>query len=231
MNKTGGVLSYFRQSLINDSKYTTGTSMITTRKTLAKRLVLAGLSVLLTTGAAYSEQPVTETAIFAGGCFWCMEPPFDKLDGVISTTSGYSGGHRKNPTYEEVSAGGTGHAEVVKIAYDPAKISYAELLDVYWKNIDPTTPDRQFCDKGDQYRSAIFYQGEEQKRLAEASRNALEKNKPFDAPIVTEIEAASTFYPAEEYHQDYYTKNPLRYKFYRYSCGRDQRLEELWDSS
>lgn len=167
-------------------------------------------------------------AIFAGGCFWCMEPPYDKLEGVISTTSGYIGGHTPNPTYDEVTSGKTGHAEAVEVVYDPAKVSYNKLLEVFWRNIDPTTPDRQFCDVGSQYRSAIFYQDEEQKRLAEASRAELEKTKPFPQPIVTEIVAASTFTPAEEYHQDYYLKNPIRYRFYRFTCGRDQRLEELW---
>jgi peptide-methionine (S)-S-oxide reductase len=157
-----------------------------------------------------------------------MEPPYDKLDGVVSTTSGYIGGHTKNPTYKEVSAGGTGHAEAVEVAYDPARISYAKLLDVFWRNIDPTVRNRQFCDVGDQYRSAIFYHDAEQRRLAEQSKAVLEKSKPFPQPIVTEIVPAGVFTPAEAYHQDYYLKNPLRYKFYRYQCGRDQRLEELW---
>lgn len=170
----------------------------------------------------------TDYAIFAGGCFWCMEPPFDKLDGVISTTSGYTGGHTVNPTYEQVSAGGTGHAEAVKIVFDPAKISYEKLLSVYWKNIDPTTPNAQFCDHGHQYRSAIFYHGDAQKKAAEKSLAELRKNKPFKQAIVTELVPASIFYPAEDYHQDYYLKNPIRYKFYRYSCGRDDRLRELW---
>jgi peptide-methionine (S)-S-oxide reductase len=170
----------------------------------------------------------TETATFAGGCFWCMTPPFEKLDGVISVTSGYTGGRTVNPTYEEVSSGGTGHAESVQIVFDPSKITYTRLLDVFWHNIDPLARDRQFCDVGEQYRSAIFYHGDEQKRLAEASKSALEQSHRFKEPIVTEIVAASTFYPAEEYHQDYYKKNPVRYKFYRYSCGRDQRLEEIW---
>jgi len=169
-----------------------------------------------------------EKATFAGGCFWCMEPPFDVLPGVVSTTSGYTGGRTKNPTYEEVSAGGTGHAEAVEILYDPAKINYAQLLDVFWKNIDPLTPNRQFCDVGPQYRSAIFYHDEEQKRLAEASKIALEKSGRFDGPIVTEILAASLFYKAEEYHQDYYKKNPVRYQFYRRGCGRDARLKAVW---
>jgi peptide-methionine (S)-S-oxide reductase len=173
----------------------------------------------------------TETAIFAGGCFWCMEAPFDKLPGVISVTPGYSGGETRNPTYEQVSAGITGHAESVQIVFDPAKIGYAKLLDVFWHNIDPTLTDRQFCDSGNQYRSAIFYHGEEQKRLALQSRSALEKSKPFKAPIVTEITAAGPFYAAEEYHQHYYKKNPIRYKYYRGSCGRDQRLKELWGSA
>ena len=167
-------------------------------------------------------------ATFAGGCFWCMEPPFDKLDGVISTTSGYTGGQKQNPTYKEVSAGVTGHTEAVQVIYDPRKIDYAQLLEVFWCNIDPTTADRQFCDSGSQYRTGIFYHDEEQKRLAEESKQAVEKSGRLGQPIVTEITPASEFYPAEEYHQDYYKKNPLRYKFYRYNCGRDQRLEELW---
>jgi len=167
-------------------------------------------------------------ATFAGGCFWCMEPPYDKLDGVVSTTSGYIGGRTRNPTYEAVSAGGTGHAEAIEVVYDPARIGYAKLLDVFWRNIDPTVRNQQFCDVGDQYRSAIFYHDAEQRRLAEQSKAALEKSKPFPQPIVTEIVAAGAFTPAEAYHQDYYLKNPLRYRFYRHRCGRDQRLEELW---
>ena len=169
-----------------------------------------------------------KTATFAGGCFWCMEPPFDKLDGVISTTSGYTGGDKKDPTYKQVSHGGTGHTEAVQIVYDPNRISYPELLDVFWHNIDPTTVDGQFCDWGNQYRSEIFYEDTEQKKLAENSKAALLELKPFKEPVVTQITAASTFYPAEDYHQDYYQKNPVRYKFYRYGCGRDKRLEELW---
>jgi peptide-methionine (S)-S-oxide reductase len=167
-------------------------------------------------------------ATFAGGCFWCMEPPFDKLNGVVSTTSGYTGGEKVDPSYEEVSSGGTGHAESVEVLYDPAKVSYEQLLDVFWHNIDPTVRDRQFCDTGHQYRTAIFYHDETQKRLAEQSKAALEKSKPFKEEIVTEIVPAGRFYPAEEYHQDYYKKNPVRYKFYRYNCGRDSRLEQLW---
>ena len=170
----------------------------------------------------------TAVAIFAGGCFWCMEPPFDKLPGVKSTISGYIGGRGANPTYEQVSAGRTGHAEAVQVTYDPARVSYATLLTVFWRNIDPVAVDRQFCDAGDQYRSAIFTVGAEQQRLAEASKRALQAGKRFDRPIATEIVAASKFYPAEGYHQDYYVKNPLRYKFYRSSCGRDKRLEQVW---
>lgn len=173
----------------------------------------------------------TAVAIFAGGCFWCMEPPFDALPGVKSTTSGYIGGRGANPTYEQVSAGRSGHAEAVKVTYDPAMVGYATLLDVFWRNIDPLAVDRQFCDVGDQYRSAIFTVGAGQQRLAEASKRALQASKRFDRPIATQIVAASTFYPAEDYHQDYYRTNPLRYKFYRASCGRDKRLEQVWGSA
>lgn len=180
---------------------------------------------------AASTTVVTEKATFAGGCFWCMEAPFDKLPGVISVTPGYTGGQLKNPTYEEVSAGGTGHAESVQIIFDPAKISYSKLLDVYWHNIDPTVTNQQFCDIGNQYRSAIFYHSAEQHHSALLSKAALEKNKPFKGNIMTEITASNDFYPAEEYHQHYYKKNPLRYKFYRKRCGRDRRLGELWGSA
>jgi peptide-methionine (S)-S-oxide reductase len=169
-----------------------------------------------------------QKATFAGGCFWCMEHPFDELPGVVSVTSGYTGGQKKNPTYEEVSAGGTGHAESVQIVYDPAKIGYDKLLDRYWHNIDPTVKDRQFCDTGNQYRSAIFFHNEEQRRLAVQSKKALEASKPFKGPVLTEIVPASEFYPAEDYHQHYYKKNPIRYKYYRTRCGRDKRLKELW---
>jgi len=169
-----------------------------------------------------------EKATFAGGCFWCMEAPFDTLPGVISVTVGYTGGTLKNPTYEQVSAGGTGHAESVQIEFDPSRIGYAKLLEVFWHNVDPTVKDRQFCDVGSQYRTAIFYHGEEQRKLAEASRTELMKNKPFQASVVTEITAAGPFYPAEEYHQHYYKKNPIRYSYYRASCGRDGRLKQLW---
>lgn len=169
-----------------------------------------------------------ETAIFAGGCFWCVESDFDKVPGVMETVSGYTGGHTLNPTYEEVSAGGTGHTEAVQVVYDPAKVSYKELVDKFWRTIDPTTADRQFCDSGNQYRTAIFYNTPQQKTVAEQSKMALEKTKPFKAPIVTEITQATTFYAAEEYHQNFYRKNPLRYNYYRLSCGRDKRLEQLW---
>lgn len=169
-----------------------------------------------------------ETATFAGGCFWCMEEALDKVEGVVSTTSGYTGGDKADPTYEEVSAGGTGHTESVQVVYDPQKVNYATLLDVFWRNIDPTTPDQQFCDKGRQYRSAIFYHNETQKRLAEESKQRVSQLKPFKEPVVTEIAPALKFYPAEDYHQNFYQKNPIRYKFYKYNCGRAQRLEALW---
>lgn len=173
-------------------------------------------------------EPQTARATFAGGCFWCMEQPFDELPGVLSTTSGYTGGSKPDPTYEEVSAGSTGHAEAVEVVYDPARVSYEKLLEVFWINIDPTVKDRQFCDVGNQYRTAIYFHNEAQRQLAEAYKAKLEQTKPFEEPIVTEITAASTFYPAEEYHQDYYKKNPLRYHWYRFNCGRDQRLRQLW---
>jgi len=169
-----------------------------------------------------------EEATFAGGCFWCMEAPFDKLSGVVSVTSGYTGGNMKNPTYKQVSAGGTGHAEAVQIVYDPTRIGYTKLLDVFWHNTDPTVVDRQFCDVGSQYRTGIFYHSEEQRLLALKSKEALENSKPFKGPIVTEVTEAGEFYPAEEYHQHYYKKNPIRYRYYRNGCGRDQRLKELW---
>jgi len=178
--------------------------------------------------SAQTPAPATAKATFAGGCFWCMEPPFDKLDGVISTTSGYTGGTKLNPTYQEVSAGSTGHAEAVQVVYDPKKVSYDKLLDTYWHNVDPTQKDGQFCDHGTQYRTAIFVHDPEQKRLAEGSKAALDKSRPFKGEIVTEIVAATTFYPAEEYHQDYYKKNPVRYQIYRSGCGRDARLKQLW---
>ena len=165
-------------------------------------------------------------AIFAGGCFWCVESDFDKVPGVLSTTSGYTGGTVANPTYEDVSSGGTGHAEVVKVVYDPQMVTYEKLLYIFWRNVDPLTKEAQFCDYGTQYRSAIFYLDEKQKQLAEASKAALQPR--FKRPIVTEIVKAGPFYAAEDYHQDYYKKNPVRYKFYRYNCGRDARLDDVW---
>ena len=170
----------------------------------------------------------TAVAVFAGGCFWCMQPPYDKLPGVISTEAGYTGGHTSQPTYRQVSAGGTGHAEAVRVTYDPRKVSYPTLLEVFWHNIDPVAVDRQFCDVGDQYRSAIFPIGPQQRSEAEASLRAMQADPRFGRPIATRIEPAATFYPAEEYHQAYYRKNPLRYKYYRYGCGRDQRLQQIW---
>lgn len=167
-------------------------------------------------------------AYFAGGCFWCMEEAFEKVEGVLSVTSGYMGGTVANPSYEDVSAGGTGHAESIEVAYDPAKVSYRKLLDTFWRNVDPITPNAQFCDHGSQYRSAIFFQTDEEKREVEASKQAIEQSKRFKEPIVTQIVMVSQFYPAEQYHQDFYKKNPIRYKFYKYNCGRAQRLEALW---
>jgi peptide-methionine (S)-S-oxide reductase len=189
-------------------------------------------ALIVGAGAAHAVSPrKVETATFAGGCFWCVESDFDKVEGVISTTSGYTGGHQKNPTYKEVSAGGTGHTEAVQIVYDPTKVTYDELLKVYWRNIDPTTPNRQFCDAGSQYRAEIFYHDERQKDLAEQSKREVDSTKPFEARIVTQITVASEFYAAETYHQDYYLKNPVRYKIYRYGCGRDKRLKQLWGST
>jgi peptide-methionine (S)-S-oxide reductase len=184
-------------------------------------------------GAEISTTTEKQTAIatFAGGCFWCMEPPFDATPGVLETIVGYTGGTVENPTYEQVSAGGTGHTESIQIVYDPAVVNYEHLLEIFWKNIDPLDPNGQFCDKGAQYRSAIFYHNDEQKKLAEASKKQLEDNCSLPQTIITEIVAASTFYRAEDYHQDYYQKNPIRYKFYRYTCGRDKRLSELWETS
>lgn len=203
------------------------------KKRLVCGLFLVGLLAAGVAGSADDAKPGTDgrtlaKATFAGGCFWCMEEALDKVEGVVSTTSGYTGGRTKDPTYEDVSAGETGHAEAVEILYDPARVTYARILDVFWRNIDPSTPDRQFCDRGLQYRPAIFYHNETQKRLAEDSKKALEKTKPFKERIVTEIVPASAFYPAEEYHQNFYEKNPLRYRLYKYNCGRAQRLQELW---
>ena len=174
-----------------------------------------------------SAQPGQATAIFAGGCFWCVEADFDKLPGVTGTESGYAGGKQPNPTYHDVSAGGTGHAEVVRVTYDPKVVSYEKLLDYFWRHVDPTVKDQQFCDVGNQYRSAILYENDAQKASALASKSALEKSGRLPH-VYTEIVPAGTFYPAEEYHQDYYVKNPVRYKYYRYSCGRDARIKQVW---
>ena len=169
-----------------------------------------------------------EVATFAGGCFWCVESDFDKMPGVVRTISGYTGGLLKSPTYKQVSAGGTGHREAVQIFYDSKKVSYEKLLDIFWRSVDPTDAGGQFCDRGRSYETAIFANSPAQRRLAEASKQKLEKSGVLKKPIVTPIETAGVFYPAEDYHQDYYKKNPLRYKFYRYACGRDARVREVW---
>ena len=174
---------------------------------------------------------VPAKAYFAGGCFWCMEEAFEKVEGVVSVVSGYMGGTVSDPTYEQVSAGRTGHAEAVEVSYDPAKVSFQKLLEAFWRNIDPLTPNAQFCDHGSQYRSVVFYGTEEEQRLSEESKSAIERSKRFSSPIVTQLVKASTFYPAEDYHQDYYKKNPIRYKYYKFNCGRAQRLEALWGKS
>jgi len=199
-------------------------------------LILGGLLAACEPTAAQAPQPEVSkptvensgVAIFAGGCFWCTEADFDKVPGVIETTSGYIGGHVDNPTYEQVSAGNSGHIEAVRVRFDPSKTNYAKLLEAFWPTIDPITANAQFCDRGSQYRSAIFYSNPEEQKLAAASKDALEKSGRLPAPVVTEILAASTFYSAEDYHQDYYLRNPLRYNYYRNGCGRDQRLEQLW---
>ena len=205
---------------------------MTTATTLyaAVLAALTGALMLATPGSAVAQaQPAaTAKAVFAGGCFWCVESDFDKVPGVLSTTSGYTGGSVANPTYEQVSAKRTGHAEVVEIVFDPAKVSYEKLVEHFWRTIDPTTKDRQFCDVGSPYRSAIFAQDAAQLKIALASREALEKSKPFKEPIVTEVVKGGPFYPAEAYHQDYYKKNPVRYTYYRTSCGRDARVKQLW---
>ena len=194
------------------------------------------LIVLFVTSSGFSHaasdsgaEPVqTAIATIAGGCFWCMEPPYDELDGVISTTSGYTGGRSANPTYKQVSSGSTGHTEALQVVYDPGRVSYQKLLEIFWRNIDPTRDDGQFCDNGSQYRPAIFYHNDEQLGAARESRDRLDASKKFADELKVEITMAGTFYPAEEYHQDYYLKNPVRYKYYRYACGRDKRLQELW---
>lgn len=192
-----------------------------------KAFLISVALLTLTNPATAQDKPETASAIFAGGCFWCVEADFEKLRGVQKAESGYIAGRVKNPSYEEVSAGRTGHTEAVRILYDPAQVSYEQLLEHFWRNIDPTAKDRQFCDSGSQYRSGIFYENAAQQRSAQASKEALQKSGRFPQ-IVTEITAASEFYLAEEYHQDYYKKNPIRYKYYRHSCGRDARLAQLW---
>ncbi len=191
-------------------------------------ITLLTAAVLLGAAAAPAAEGENAVAIFAGGCFWCMEPPYDKLDGVLSTTSGYIGGDVENPTYEQVSSGRTGHREALQVEYDPARVSYQELLDVFWRNIDPLDPRGQFCDKGFQYTSAIYAVDASQRAAAEESLAAIAGSGKLDGRIETEILDAGVFYPAEDYHQDYYVKNPVRYKFYRWNCGRDARLSKLW---
>jgi peptide-methionine (S)-S-oxide reductase len=191
-------------------------------------LALAALALAVGVSARAQETKMLQTAIFAGGCFWCVESDFDKVPGVVSTTSGYTGGHLENPSYHQVSAGGTGHYESVEIAFDPRQVSYEQLLDVYWHSVDPTDAGGQFCDRGQSYETAIFVRTPEQKAAAEASKVALEKSKALDQPIVTKILDAGPFYPAEDYHQDFYHKNPGRYGFYRTACGRDRTLNKLW---
>lgn len=192
-------------------------------------LLVVGFSNVPPHSVAESSEPAK--AYFAGGCFWCMEEAFEKVDGVIAVVSGYMGGTVQNPNYEEVSSGRTGHAESVEVLYDPSKVTYNQLLEIFWRNVDPITANAQFCDHGTQYRAAIFYQNEQEKRFAEESKQAIEQAKHFKQPITTQIVMASKFYTAEEYHQDFYKKNPIRYKFYKYNCGRAQRLEELWGNS
>ena len=201
----------------------------TVRRLFAAALLLAG-GLALAQGTAPVAPAGTEKAVFAGGCFWCVEADFDKVDGVLSTTSGYTGGNVANPTYEQVSAKHTGHAEAVEIVFDPKKVSYEKLVEHFWHTIDPTTKDRQFCDAGSPYRTAIFAQDAAQLKIAQASKAALEKSKPFKEPVVTEVVMGGPFYAAEDYHQDYYKKNPVRYNYYRVSCGRDARIKELWGS-
>ena len=197
-------------------------------KLLTTLAVLMALSASAVAAEAPASKPAaTATAIFAGGCFWCTESDFEKLKGVIGAESGYTAGKQANPTYEQVSAGSTGHAEAVRVTYDPSRVSYAQLVDYFWHTIDPTVKDKQFCDSGTQYRSGIYWQNEAERTIAENSRNALVSSGKFKE-IHTEIAAATVFYPAEDYHQDYYKKNPIRYAYYRSGCGRDNRLEQIW---
>jgi peptide-methionine (S)-S-oxide reductase len=199
------------------------------RRLIAGALFALGLSALLPGALAADAAKVENaaTAIFAGGCFWCVEADFEKLPGVIGAQSGYTAGKKSNPTYDEVSAGGTGHTEAVRVSYDPARVSYAQLVDYFWHHIDPTVKDKQFCDTGSQYRSGIYWQNEAERKVAQGSRDAWLASGKFKE-IHTEIVAATTFYPAEDYHQDYYKKNPVRYTYYRNGCGRDERVRQLW---
>jgi len=190
-------------------------------------MLLAWLFFVPAFADAATEQKL-ESVVLGGGCFWCIEADYEKLDGIVDVISGYAGGHIKNPTYRQVSAGGSGHIEVVKVTYDANKINYSQILDYFWRHVDPTRDDGQFCDRGSQYRPAIFYQDEAQKKLALASTKQIEQSKPFAQPLKVELIQAGTFYPAEDYHQDYYKKNPIRYNFYRFNCGRDARVEQLW---
>jgi peptide-methionine (S)-S-oxide reductase len=204
---------------------------------MTRILAALGLAALLAAGAARAEEPTKlaepppaglAVATFAAGCFWCVEPPFDKLTGVVSTTSGYTGGTKAGATYREVGKGGTGHTEAVRVVYDPGKVQYETLLEVFWKNVDPLDGEGQFCDRGDMYRPGIFVHDEEQKRLAEESKAKLAASGRFQEPIAVTIEPAKEFWIAEDYHQDFYQTNPLKYAYYRWGCGRDARLEELW---
>ena len=209
-------------------------TLSSTRNLFAALLLFACGAGAIAQGTAPAQRAAaptgTQKAVFAGGCFWCVESDFDKVDGVLSTTSGYTGGNVANPTYEQVAGKHTGHAEAVEIVFDPKKVSYEKLVEHFWRTIDPTTKDRQFCDAGSPYRTAIYAQDAAQLRAAQASKAALEKSKPFKEPIVTEVVMGGPFYAAEDYHQDYYKKNPVRYNYYRLSCGRDARLKELWGS-
>lgn len=194
----------------------------------AVRVTLLAVLALLGAVSVQAQAPKQETAIFAGGCFWCVEEAFEKVPGVSKAVSGYIGGTTPNPTYEQVAAKQTGHAEAVEVTYDPSKVSYSQLVDWFWRNIDPFDANGQFCDKGSPYRSGIHYRGDAQKKVAEASKAALEASGRFKQKIATELVAAGTFYPAEDYHQDYYKKNAARYQYYKFSCGRAQRLEAIW---
>ena len=205
------------------------------RLTVAAIAMIAAVGALLATGlgpvraqAPEAKPAATEVATFAGGCFWCVESDFDKVEGVISTVSGFMGGKTPNPTYQQVSHGNTGHLEVVQVTFDPAKVSYKKLVDHFWRTIDPYDAGGQFCDRGESYMTAIFTHSPEQKKIAEASKAELEKNGPLKQPIATTVRDAGPFTAAEDYHQDFYKKNPARYKFYRYGCGRDARIEAIW---